>query len=185
MFRLFGGGAVHRYRFTSTVSDLLEAEEAERTARSVRAPFRWVISLLGVAWLVTGLFTLSFSSPSWRPVAWIILGVGVLYYFAIRPYQRRSRIRETNAPEQDIAVEFDDDCIKLEIGNVGNFARGWDELVGFIDARKGIVFYFSDGVVNWLPNRVFSDKTERDGLVAFVQGRQSRELDQPERDRPE
>lgn len=48
---------MYKYQFTSTVEDLLEAEEAEeaeRTVRSARAPFRWIIASLGVAWLVAG-----------------------------------------------------------------------------------------------------------------------------------
>lgn len=165
---------MYKYQFTGTVEDLLEAEEAERTARSARAPFRWVVALLGIAWLVAGVIAFDWSNLSWRPVVWILLGIGVLYYFVIRPYLRRSRIKESNAPKQDLVLEFHDDCIKLGISGVGDFTRKWEELVEFIDARKGIIFYFSDGVVNWIPDRVFTDKGERNKFIEFLQEHQNR-----------
>ena len=163
---------MYKYQFTSTVEDLLEAEEAERSARFVRAPFRWVIALLGVAWLVAGVLAFDWSNPTWRPVVWLFLGVGLLYYFVIRPYLQRSRIKENNAPQQNLALEFNDNCIKLGISGVGDFTREWEELVEFTDTRKGIIFYFSDGVVNWIPDRVFFDKEERNKLIEFLQGHQ-------------
>lgn len=166
---------MYRYQFTSTVEDLLEAEEAERTACSVRAPFRWVIALFGGAWLVAGVIAFDWSNFSWRPIVWLLLGIGILYYFVIRPYLRRSRIKENNAPQQDLILAFDDDSVNLEISGVGNFTRKWEELVDFIDTQKGIIFYFSDGVVNWLPDRVFSDRGERSQFIEFLQQHQVQE----------
>ncbi len=166
---------MYKYQFTSTVEDLLEAEEAERTARSARAPFRWVIALLGVAWLVAGVLAFDWSNPSWRPVVWLLLGTGVIYYFVVRPYLRRSRIKENNAPEQDLALEFHDDYMKLGVSGVGEFTRKWEDLVEFIDARKGVIFCFSDGVVNWIPDRVFADGEERNRFVEFIQKHQNQE----------
>ncbi len=160
---------MYKYQFTSTVEDLLEAEEAERAACSARARFRWVIALLGVAWLVAGVLAFDWSNPSWRPVVWLLLGVGVIYYFVVRPYLRRSRIKENNAPQQDLILEFHDDYMKLEVSGVGKFTRKWEELVEFVDARKGIIFYFSDGVVNWIPDRVFADGGERNRFIEFIQ----------------
>ncbi len=166
---------MYKYQFTSTVEDLLEAEEAERTARSARVPFRWVIALLGVTWLVAGVLAFDWSNPSWRPVVWLLLGTGVIYYFVVRPYLRRNRIKENNAPEQDLALEFHDDYMKLEVSGVGEFTRKWEELVEFIDARKGVIFYFSDGVVNWVPDRVFADGEERNRFVEFIQRHRNQE----------
>ncbi len=166
---------MYKYQFTSTVEDLLEAEEAEITARSARAPFRWVIALLGVAWLVSGILAFDWSNPGWRPVVWLLLGIGIIYYFIVRPYLRRSRIKEDNAPEQALALEFYDDYMKLEVSGVGEYTRKWEELVEFIDARKGVIFYFSDGVVNWIPDRVFADGEERNRFVEFIQRHQNQE----------
>ena len=165
---------MYKYQFTSTVEDLLEAEEAERTARSARAPFRWIIALLGVAWLVAGVLAFDWSNPNWRPIVWLFLGIGVIYYFIVRPYLRRSRIKENNASRRNIDLEFYDDYMKFEISGVGEFTRKWEELVECIDTPKGIIFYFRDGVVNWIPDRVFADGEERKRFVEFVQS-QSRQ----------
>ncbi|OGT20134.1 MAG: hypothetical protein A2V90_06695 [Gammaproteobacteria bacterium RBG_16_57_12] len=163
---------MYRYQFTSTVEDLLEAEEAERSSRSVRAPFRWVAVAFGVTWLVIGIVAFDFTKLSWRPIVWILLGIGILYFFAIKPYLKRSRIKKNNAPRQDLTLEFGDDCLKFEISDVGNFTRRWEELAGFVDTDKGILFYFNDGIVNWIPNRVFADKAERDNFIEFLQSHQ-------------
>ncbi len=166
---------MYKYQFTSTVEDLLEAEEAERTGRLARAPFRWVIVLLGVAWLVAGVLAFDWSNPSWRPIVWMLLGTGVIYYFIIKSYFRRRQIKEYNASQQDLVLEFHDTYIKLEVSGVDEFTRKWEDLVEFINARKGIIFYFSDGVVNWIPNRVFADREERNRFINFVQRHQSKE----------
>lgn len=166
---------MYKYQFTSTVEDLLEAEEAERSARLARAPFRWAIAVLGVVWFLAGIFSFEWSNPSWRPLVWLSIGIGIFYYFMISPYKRRNIIRKENAPQQDVVLSFSDDCIKLRIGDVGNFTRQWEEIVEVIDAQKGIVFLFSDGVANWIPNRVFSNEGERRGFLGFLKNRYSQE----------
>lgn len=125
--------------------------------------------MLGVALLLAGMLAFDWSSPNWRAIVWFFLGVGVIYYFVAKPWARRRRIKKSNEPQQDLALEFHDDHIKLAIGGVGDFIRKWGELVEFIDTRKGIIFYFSDGVVNWLPKRVFTDDQERLKFVEFLQ----------------
>lgn len=140
-----------------------------------RAPFRWIIALLGIAWLVAGVMVFDWSNPTWRPVVWLFLGIAVVYYFAIRPYMRRSRIKKGNAPQQDLALEFHDEGIKLDISGVGDLTRKWEELVEFVDSQKGVIFYFNDGVVNWLPDRVFPDEVERNKFIEFLHERQNHE----------
>jgi hypothetical protein len=166
---------VYKYQFTSTVEDLLEAEEAERTVRSISAPFRWLIAVLGVAWLTAGVLAFDWSNLSWRPVVWLLLGIGIIYYFIFRPYMRRSKIKESNVVQQGLVLEFNDDCIILRVNGVGVFERSWEELVEFVGVRKGILFYFSDGVANWIPDRVFSDVEERSKFIKFLREHQNQE----------
>jgi hypothetical protein len=71
----------------------------------------------------------------------LILGIAVLYYFIVSPFILRSRIRNS-AGTQELSIEFDNDKIVVNIANVGIFIREWDELICFMDAKKGIVFYF-------------------------------------------
>ena len=164
---------MYKYQFNSKVADLLDAEEAERAAHLARAPFRWVIALLGIAWLIAGVLALDWSNPNWRPVVWLLLGAGVIYSLFARPYIRRRRIKRNNAPQQDIALEFYDDYMKIEVKGVGEFTRKWEELVEFIVARKGLICCFSDGIMNWIPNRAFSDEEERNRFIEFIQKHQN------------
>lgn len=163
---------MYRYQFKSTIEDLLAAEEADRIVHSVRAPFLWTIVLLGIAWLAAGVVAFDWSNPTWRPAVWVLLGIAVIYYFVIRLYIRRSRIKKGNAPQQDLVLEFHDDGINLGISGLGDLTRKWEELVEFVDSKKGIIFYFNDSVVNWLPDRVFRDKEERKKFIEFLHGRQ-------------
>jgi hypothetical protein len=169
--------ARYRYQFTSTVEDLLEAEEAERSA-FIRGPFRWPIIVLGLAWLAGGLVALA-TQPSWLPLVWTCLGVGVVYYFVVGPYRRRSRITKNNAGRQDVSLEFADDGLNLGIKGVGQFTRQWEELSGVTDTDKGILFYFSDGVKNWLPKRVFASEVEKAKFVDFVESHQTPRPEDP------
>lgn len=159
---------IYQYRFVSTIQDLLEAEEAERTARLFRAPFRWIIILLGVLWLLAGIFTFDASNLSWRPIVWLLLGVGVIYYFVAKPYLRRRKIRLNNSSQQELVLAFYDDCITIEAGATGSFTRSWNEFLTFIDTPKGIIFYFDDGVVSWLPKRLLPTQEEREVFIDFL-----------------
>lgn len=159
---------MYKYTFTSTVQDLLDAEEAERTARTFRAPFRWIMIAFGIAWLIAGLLAVDWSNLTLRPIFWLLLGLCIVYYFVIRPYGRRRRIKARNAKHQDIVVELSRDHIKIEVSDVGNFTRSWEELVEFIETKRGLIFCFSDNVVNWMPVRVFPNEEKKNNLVGFV-----------------
>ena len=162
---------MYQYQFTSTIEDLLDAEKVERSA-SIQTSMRWIVVIMGLAWIVVGVIAFDLNKPIWRPLIWIFIGIAILYLFIIRPYFKRNRIKRNNASHQDLMVEFLDDCIKLHITGVGDFTRQWEEFAGFIDADKGILFYFNDGIVNWLPNRVFTNIGARNGLVEFLRGKQ-------------
>jgi hypothetical protein len=164
---------MYKYQFTSTIKDLLDAEKADRSERSVHAPFRWIIILLGSAWLMIGIITLS--HPNTKSVLWILLGVLTLYFFSIKPYVNRQRIRKSNSASQDITLEFDDNRLVIQIKNIGEFIRKWEELNGFVDTDKGFIFYFDDGVVNWLPNRVFVSDLDRKNFKEFLSSHQKQE----------
>jgi hypothetical protein len=168
---------MYRYQFTSTVEDLLEAEEAERS-NLLRRPFRAVIIVLGLAWLAAGLAMIA-KQRTLQPLVWTCLGVSVVYYFLITPHRRRRRIKTNNATNQDVTLEFTDGGLSFEIRGVGEFTRQWSELAGLMDAKKGILFSFTDGIKNWLPNRVFESGAERQSFLRFIDGHQSAQEEPP------
>jgi MFS family permease len=166
---------MYRYQFTSTLEDLLEAEKVDRYSTSISVRFHWVVTLFGLALVSAGIVNLYMAKYGWRPILWLAVGFGILYSFAIRPRLRRSRIRKTNSPRQDVTLEFSDDCLRLEVSGSGEFVRGWDELIRIDAAGKGVLFYFSDGIVNWLPDRIFADTVERSNFIKFIQSHQNQE----------
>lgn len=171
---------MYRYQFTNTVEDFREAEKVDRTVRSSapRIPFRWVIVVMGVTWLVIDVIAFDLNNLDLRPIMWTFLGIGIFYYFVLRPQLKRNRIKRNNTIQQNVILEFDDYCIKSEMSGIGNFTRKWEELISFADTHKGVLFYFSDEVVNWIPNRVFSSNTERNNFISFLKNRVNQEHDQ-------
>ena len=163
---------MYQYSFISTTSDLLDAKEAGRTARWARAPFRLLLIVLGIVWFIAGIVTFNPSNLIGRSIIWLLLGTGVIYYFLINPLIIRSRIKKS-AGNYELVIEFDNDRININAGDTGRFLRKWEELTSFVDAKKGIVFYFDDGIVNWLPNRVFNGKTERDKFLGFLRDKKN------------
>ena len=157
---------MYHFEFTSTLEDLLEAEEAERSI-FLRRPFRWVVMLIGVAWLGAGVVTF-LAMPAWRSIVWTCLGALVLFYLAFRPYWRRRQIEKRNARNQTVVLEFGDRGVDLDISGVGRFTRGWDELAGITNTPEGILFYFIDGIKNWLPKRVFESELQRNDFLEFL-----------------
>jgi hypothetical protein len=163
---------MYQYSFISTTSDLLDAEEAVRTVRWARFPFRLLIILMGFLWMGAGIAAFDVSNPLGRPIVWLILGSGILYYFLVVPGLIRSKIRNNVDNGEMTVIGFDDAKIMININNVGCLVRRWDDFIGFNDSKKGIIFYFNDGIVNWLPNRVFLDKDKRVDFVKFLQEKQ-------------
>lgn len=161
---------MRRYQFTSKIQDLLDAEEADRTARTgLSKTLRWELSLLIVIFSVIGF--LAFRSPGHGGVSIVglLVDIVLLYYLVGKSYWRRRRIRKVNPPCAEVTLEFQDDHLEIEVGGSGTFGREWRELAEFTNAPRGILLYFDDGIVNWLPNRVFTDKMGKKAFVEFLQ----------------
>lgn len=160
--------STYRYRFTSTLRDLLEAEEADMTANTIQGWMRWTISFIGLVMIVTGLLELGSLANCWIASLRALGGCFLLYYFLIKSYVRRFRIRKNNDASQELVLEFCAEYLRIEASGQGTFRREWNELYDFKDAARGVLLYFDDGIINWLPNRVFEDRAEKTALVEFL-----------------
>lgn len=168
---------MYKYRFTSTVQDLLDAEEADATERSgLRKILRWAVAVICATGVVAAIE--AFISLGYRieQLIWLVLGSYGVYYFVLSGYVRRHRIRKRNAPSMDISVEFQEDCIEIAVSDYGTYKRDWCELLSYVNAAKGVLLHFRDGTVNWLPNRVFRDMEEKRELIEFIRTRIELEL---------
>ena len=162
----------YRINFTSTREDLVQAFETERTAVSgMRRWVRWLIVAMGCAWLLgaAAFFTGHLKDRQWwLPIIWLVLGVSILWSNVVRPFMKRRHIRETAASSQELKLEFTQDGIHIEAPGAGVFDRTWDELDGVRSCDEGMLVYFTDGSVDWLPRRVFPDDATKNALHAFL-----------------
>lgn len=162
----------YRIAFTSTVDDLIQAFEADRTAMSRMSRWvRWLIVGMGCLWLLgaAAFYTGHLKNREWwLPIIWLFLGVSILWYNAVKPFLQRRHIRNSNAASQDLKLEFKQDGIHIEAPGTGEFDRTWNELDGATNCDEGILVYYTDGTVAWLPRRVFPNDDVKTALHAFL-----------------
>ena len=162
----------YRIKFTSTREDLVQAFETERRAVSgMRRWVRWLIVAMGCAWLLgaVAFFTGYLKDRQWwLPFIWLALGVSILWSNVARPFMKRQHIRKTATASQELELEFKDDGIHIEAPGVGVFDRTWEELDGARNCDEGLLVYFTDGTVDWLPRRVFPNDAVKAALHAFL-----------------
>jgi hypothetical protein len=162
----------YRIAFTSTREDLVQAFEAERTAVSgMRRWVRWLIVAMGCAWLLgaAAFFTGHLKDRQWwLPFIWLALGGGILWSNIVRPFMKRRHIRNTATAAQELELEFKEEGIHIEAPGVGTFDRTWEELDGARNCDEGLLVYFTDSTVDWLPRRVFPNDAVKTALHAFL-----------------
>jgi YcxB-like protein len=157
--------------FISTREDLVQAFEAERTATSgMRRAVRWCIVGMGWLWLAGAVCFWTKASRS-QLIIWLSLGVAIIWSNVMKPFFKRWRIRTTAPASQKLGVEITEDGIHIEADGGGAFSRTWDELDGVIDCDEGILVYFTDRIVNWLPRRVFTDSKTKAELYSYMRQR--------------
>jgi hypothetical protein len=154
----------YRYRFVTTVDDVLEADAM------ARADFiqRWLVWLVGGLALFALLLMIFTSSDGvMRPLVGIGALGGLVYQFGIKPIRARRRIRAESRPPQAMRLEVAREGILIDVEGIGPVRRPWDDLARAADMKRGVLIYFLDGTT-WLPQRVFADDDERRAFVEFV-----------------
>ena len=159
--------------YTSTCDDLIEAYEAERISRLSR-DFRWARIVMGWGWIILAIVTWLKIFPRvradkwWQPLIPLILGTGLLWYNVTKPFLQKRRIRASNPASQKLHLDFMSDGIQIQAEKIGTFKRTWEELAAVTNAKKGLLIYFTDGIANWLPERVFQNTVEKTALYTFL-----------------
>ena len=161
---------MYTFEFSSTVADLLQAESAERALNVGRPLFRWAGLGFGALFLWLAIWMFETTPHKW-PRALIALGIGAicLLKFGVEPVRARFAIRTRNAPSEHLVLMFAEDGISNRLPNGQILHRDWKELLGMTDTANGVLFYFSDGMKNWLPERVFASPAHRQEFIAYAQ----------------
>jgi hypothetical protein len=159
------------FRFASTHQDLLDAYAAQQRSRSGMRPWvRACVIGLGFMWLA-GVVAFGLEAfregHAWQPIVWFFLGSIIIWKFLVQPILRRRRIRATTPSAQSLAMDFTDSGIRVEADGVRVLDRIRAEYDGIESAENGVVMRFTDGMIYWLPNRVFRAHDERQAFISY------------------
>jgi len=173
--------------YTSTWDDLIQGFEAERISRRSRAD-RWVLIVLGWGWFILAIVAWLKVFPQiradkwWQPLLPLTAGVGLLWYNVAKPFFRKRQIRANNPASQKLQLVVLSDGIQIMAEGIGTSKRTWDELAAAINAKKGLLIYFTDGIANWLPQRAFQNNRMKEELYTFLVQRLVENEEQQPRD---
>jgi len=122
------------------------------------------------------------SGPSGRaplPVAVGFLLVGI-YWFAVRPFERRwwTRRQFSKRPDRDIEVEW-------QVASDKIFARTalaqteitWQAFTKMVRTPTGVMLYPNDQMYHWLPRHGFASDAEFERFVEIAKSRIQRHYD--------
>jgi hypothetical protein len=163
------------FHFTSTHEDLLDAFAAQQRSRSGMRPWvRACVVGLGFLWLAGAI---AFAPDVfgkrlvWLPIVWFLMGSVIVWKFLLQPILIRHRVRTLTPPAQPLVLNFTDSGIHIEAEGVGAFDLDWAEVTGIESAESGVAMGFTDGMVHWLPKRVFRETDEQQAFISYVVSR--------------
>jgi len=178
----YTGPRAFLFRFESTHRDLLDAYASHRLCVTGQSAVeRTLVIGLGMFWvgcvIVFGPKAIK-EGRWWQPIIPLCLGMGILWTRLFKPFLTRRRIRKANRTVQPLVVALGDSGIRIEAENLGVIDRAWEELESVEVAEKGVAIGFSDGVANWLPNRVFRGEEERRMCAAYLASMLPKEVEE-------
>jgi hypothetical protein len=161
----------YRIAYTATVQDLLDAHTADMNFKDgFGFLFRLILVLFGIFWACGPIWIFVFKLTEFnihRLITWLC-GCGIVLGFLVRPWIERAKIRKTNPLPADVSLKFDETGITIENSIVGEFHRSWNEVKNTTLCSKGLLIYFTDGICNLLPKRIFPQKKDSLKLHAFI-----------------
>jgi hypothetical protein len=164
---------MYQFKFKSTIDDLLKAERIDRNLKSFHIVVRILLVLICFLFLGIGVIDIFFSHINIRALIWICIGLLIFFFLFLLPIINKRIIIKNNMIEVYVSIKFYDDCIKININNVNNYIRNWEELKFIKNSEDGILFFFSDNVINWLPRRVFTDENEKKIFLNFLEDKKN------------
>jgi hypothetical protein len=147
------------FHFTGTGEDLLAAHAALVQSRTKLRPWsRGCLVGLGFMWLLGGV---TFAGQAvreghvWESIGSNVLGSFVVWNFLLQPILARRRLRNSAQQARRVALDFTDSGVHVQAEGIESFDGVWADVKTFEPAAEGILFSFTDGLMHWLPNRVF------------------------------
>jgi len=151
-------------RFRWTDDDLFQAHRYH-FRHTCRPAFRFGLHFLFAVLLIGGVLMLISSGPAGKAPLPISLGflAGGIYWFAVRPFERRWAIRRqfNKRPDRDIELEWQvaGDKIRTQ-STLGHSEFSWQVFTKMVRTPSGVMVYPNDQIYHWLPRRGFASDAE-------------------------
>ena len=162
-------------RFRWTADDLVQAYRYH-FRHTCRPVFRWLLHFLFGVVLVGGVAMIFSSGPNGKapwPISFGFLAVGV-YYFAVRPFERRWMIRREFAkrPDKDSEVEWQADGDKVLARSILWHAEmSWQAFTKLVRTPTGIMLYLTERQYNWIPRQAFASDAEYERFIDLAKSK--------------
>jgi hypothetical protein len=98
----------------------------------------------------------------------LIIGLILLRAWLVVPFLRRSRIRRESGAAKTIRIIIDENSITEEAGDVPKETWEWNHVDRIVESRKGLIIYFHEGRLMWLPTRIFDGNNAREEFIALA-----------------
>jgi hypothetical protein len=165
------------FNFTNTQEDLVDCAEAWRNVRIGRRFARLGMAAFGALWLVGGLYAIFVVANSRQlPLAilFAVLGGVLVWRYGLRPSIENQRIRKAKVPAQTVSLTFGESGIDVHESGAADVHQSWSEVNAILPASNGVVVGFRNAIVNWLPDRAFRNRDEREAFIRFAREQLSR-----------
>lgn len=168
-------------RFRWTADDLSQANRYH-FRHICRRPFRFGLHFIVALFFLFGVLMLTVPSPAGQtplPVSIGFLGVGI-YWFAVRPFERRwaARRRFSRRPDRDLELEWLVDADKILVqSDLARSEASWRAFTKVVRTPHGVLLYPNDQMYHWLPRRGFADDAEFERFVDLAKGKLQKHYD--------
>jgi hypothetical protein len=162
-------------RFRWTADELLQAYRYH-FRHICRPVFRFGLHFIFALFLFCGVVTLTALRPDDKSPLLVSIGFLVvgIYWFAIRPFDRRWTVRRrfSKRPDRDIEIEWQAFSDKVLIHSaLAQSEASWQAFAKMVRTPSGFLLYPNDQMFHWLPRHGFASDTEFDRFDELTKGK--------------
>ena len=165
------------FEYTNTRKDILDSYDAVYTAETqMRPAFRIILISFGLFWGLSPVIVWAGGGPLHFSISSLLIwasGCAIVWNLLIRYYRERQRINKQAYPERPVRMDFLEDEINILNANEEAMKRQLNDLSTVSVNKKGLLFVYVDGLINWLPLRVFRDHRDLKEFASEINKRRS------------
>jgi hypothetical protein len=127
-----------------------------------RPVFRFGLHTIFALMLVAGIAGIIKGGDRFLATSIALVAAGI-YWFAVRPFERRWMIRRQFAkrPDKNIELEWHVTSDQIQTRNcLGHSEFSWQAITKLVQAPTGIMLYPNDQIFHWLPRHGFASDAD-------------------------